>query len=337
MHRIRLFQSSSTKLAIFFSAILSSALGLLCIEIYLLTHGEDVQPEILYAILGLILFICAGLFFISFYVTKRINSIVITASNIIATRDLTQRIPAPNRWDDLSRLAQVLNLMLEKIEQAVASTRQVSDNIAHDLRTPLTRLRNHIEQMRNGVRETDPQWNEFGALAAECDSLLTTFNALLRIANIEAGRRNPTLAPLNLAPVVEDVIALYEPIASERGIHLHYRAEPCMIAGDKDLLFQALANLLDNALKHTPAAGDVVLTLTPLPSGARIVLTDTGVGIEDAHKTQVFSRFYRVDASRHQPGVGLGLSLVQAIISLHKGTITLSDHHPSGLTVTITL
>ncbi len=341
MNRIRLLQSSSTKLAIFFSALLLGSVMLLFCEIYSMSHYHTLQPLVAYGILGMILFICGGLFFISFYVTKRINTMVDTADSIIATRDLTRRIPIDNPWDDLSKLAQVFNSMLTQIEHSVASIRQVSDNIAHDLRTPLTRLRTHIETMRMEASSTasisDQQINEFSTLIHECDALMTTFNALLRIANIESGRRTSTFERINLSPVIADVVDLYEPTASEKNINLSFRAAPAFVNADKDLLFQAFANLLDNAIKHTPENGTVVLTLEPTDKGAKIVLTDTGIGIDDAHKPHVFNRFYRVDSSRCTQGAGLGLSLVQAIIKLHQGSISLSDHKPSGLIITITL
>jgi signal transduction histidine kinase len=293
------------------------------------------------SILLFVFLICCGLFFISVEVTKRINTIVATADHIIATRDLTQRIPIDNLWDDLSKLSHVLNIMLGQIEDSVTTIRQVSDNIAHDLRTPLTRLRNHIETMRMRVKITPTtlreQEHEFNELMLECDALLITFNALLRISNVESGRGQTNFEHTNLAPVVEDAIALYEPIAAEKNITLTQQTVAAFVAGDKDLLFQALANVLDNAIKHTPPNGSISLTLTATESGATLTLADSGSGIADAHKPHVFRRFYRAESSRSTPGCGLGLSLVQAIVKLHNGTISLSDNTPHGLLVTITL
>lgn len=341
MHRIRIFQSSSTKLAVLLSSLLVGSLFLLSIEIYRFSHGKPIQPIIIHSILGVVLFICCSLFFISYYATKRINAIVETADSIIRTGDLTQRIPIDNPWDDLSKLAQVLNAMLAQIDQSVASIRQVSDNIAHDLRTPLTRLRNHIENMRMSaiVPPTDPeeQQKEFNALVTECDALLSTFNALLRIANIESGRGHSLFERTNLMPVVEDAIDLYEPMASEKNIRLSFHAEPAWVQGDKDLIFQMLANLLDNAIKHTPVGGDITLAIKAGNPKTTITITDTGTGIPDEHKHHVFRRFYRTESARNTPGSGLGLSLVNAIIRLHKGTIKLQDRTPNGLIVTIVL
>ena len=337
MNRIDLFQSSSTKLAIFFSALLIVALILLSVEVYALTHGEAVQPLFTKFILALVIFICVGLFFVSFYVTKRINTITATADRIISTRDLTQRIPIDNPWDDLSKLARALNMMLEEIEQSVAGMRQVSDNIAHDLRTPLTRLRNHIETMREEAQQSTggAQQEQFNGLITECDALLSTFNALLRIANIESGRRHAGMHAIDLAAVIRDVVELYEPVANEHQIVLHATCHQSPVVGDKDLLFQAAANLLDNALKHTPAGGRIDILTAPDGAHARFVIADSGPGIDDAHKPHVFRRFYRIAACRSMPGSGLGLSLVAAIVQLHQGSIVLTDNVPHGLVVTV--
>ena len=341
MNRIYHFESSSTKLAIFFSTLLIFVLFLLSIEIYAINHGEIVKPIFTQAILALVMFICVSLLLVSFYVTKRINAITTTADRIITTRDLTQRIPIDNKWDDLSKLGEALNMMLDEIEQLVASVRQVSDNIAHDLRTPLTRLRNHIETMRNDTANAPltraEQQEEFNTLIGECDGLLTTFNALLRIANIESGRRHANFHTLDLVPVLHDVIELYEPVAHEKNILLQFDATATHVIGDKDLLFQAMANLLDNAIKHTPEGGTISLRVVPEKVGGTITIQDTGPGIPDAHKPHVFRRFYRIAACRNMPGSGLGLSLVSAIITLHQGSISLSDNKPYGLIVTITL
>lgn len=343
LNRIPLFRSSSAKLAIFFSLLLIVCFVLLALEIYAASGGEEIKPVVAHVILGMILFICIGLFGVSFYVTKRINIITATAGRIIATRDLSQRIPIDNPWDDLSKLAQSLNSMLEEIEGLVGGMKQVADNIAHDLRTPLTRLRSHIESMRDDVTSAaaplsrDEHEEQLTGLIMECDGLLATFNALLRITNIQAGRRHAGFHTLNLASVVQDVVELYEPVAQEKQITLNYSATPIMVIGDKDMLFQAAANLLDNAIKHTPDLGRVQIDVGPHQGRARMMIADTGCGISDQHKPLVFRRFYRVDACRSAPGSGLGLSLVQAIVQLHQGQIALSDHPPSGLVVTVTL
>lgn len=336
MHKLG---SSSIKLALLFGGLLGIAALLLALEIVALTTGELLHPLYSKFVLALIVIVCGGLFFISFYVTKRINIIAATAQQIIATSDLSRRIPLDARWDDLSKLSSTLNTMLGEIEQLVDGIRTVSDNIAHDLRHPLTRLRNHMEDMR---RHTAPEHNpelhlELTDLIAECDALLTTFQALLRISNIESGKRHTGFRPIDLVKLMQDVIELYEPVAAEKSIALQFTSARADVIGDKDLLFQAFTNLIDNAIKYTPAQGRIDVEMSSLGNGARVIIRDSGQGVSDEHKQRVFRRFYRVDHSRRTHGSGLGLSLVAAIIKLHHGHIQLHDNMPSGLTVTVTL
>jgi signal transduction histidine kinase len=334
MTRIALVNSSSTKLASFFTALVFVAIALLCYEIYALMHGKTVSTWLTVLTLVLMALVAAGLFVISYYVTKRINRIVATAENIMATRDLSERIPIDGRWDDLSKLSSVLNRMLDDIEQLVAGVKQVSDNISHDLRTPLTRLRNHLESLRNSSSAIAPE--RLGSLIVECDGLLTTFNALLRISNIEAGKRHVAFRSFDLADIAHDVIELYEPLAGEKSLQLTQTLQSVTVTADKDLLFQAIANLVDNAIKYTPAGGAISITTQALsPRGARITVRDSGVGVADEHKSMVFKRFYRVDSCRVQTGSGLGLSLVQAVIALHQGRIALNDNSGGGLEVVV--
>jgi signal transduction histidine kinase len=281
-------------------------------------------------IIGLMVIVVATSFVISTFVVSRINRIALTAQNIMDTGDLTRRISIDSSWDDLSNLAQVLNSFLSRIEQLMTGIRQVSDNIAHDLRTPLTRLRNQLEGFSAKQTEADAQ-DECEQLVSEADRMLETFTALLRIANIENAKRHTAFCDFAFNGMVTDVIELYEPVAEEKQISLQSRLEPFMYHGDPNLLFQVVANLLHNAIKFTPRGGTIVLTL----SGNQLVIQDNGPGIADSEKNKVFERFYRTDTSRHTPGDGLGLSLVAAIIDLHCGHIALSDAHP-GVIATIT-
>ncbi|PZP83571.1 MAG: hypothetical protein DI582_10745 [Azospirillum brasilense] len=338
MQPIRHSESSSTKLAAIFSAVLGIAALLLGLEMAAITHGDLMHPMYSKFVLGLIVLACIGLFFISFYVTKRINTIVGTADRIIATGDLTARIPLDGRWDDLSKLSITLNSMLGEIEQLVSGMRTLSDNIAHDLRHPLTRLRNHVETMRSAadpVRDA-AMHDQLGELTKECDAILTTFQALLRISNIESGKRHTGMHRMELGQLLRDVVELYEPLAADKQITLTWDDADCSVTGDKDLLFQAFANLVDNAIKYTPAQGRIDIALQPGEDGhARVTIRDTGEGVSDEHKQRVFRRFYRVEHSRHTPGSGLGLSLVAAIIKLHQGQVLLHDNSPRGLVVTV--
>lgn len=335
IRRISFFESSSTQLAVIFSGLLALAALLLGFEMYAMNNGETVHPLYPRLVLGLLVLVCALAFYISFSVTKRINRIAATANRIIATSDLSQRIPLDSRWDDLSKLSATLNTMLAEIEQLVFGIRTLSDNIAHDLRHPLTRMRNHMEQIRTS--SAPDQQATLTELIQECDALLTTFQALLRISNIESGKRHSDYVAIDMKRLLADVVELYEPLAAGKSIRMSFEPVPSQVVGDKDLLFQAFANLIDNAIKYTPENGSIEIEMQPHDKGARVVIRDSGQGVSDEHKQRVFRRFYRVEHSRRAPGSGLGLSLVAAIIKLHRGIIQLHDNSPTGLIVTVTL
>ncbi len=275
-----------------------------------------------------------GSWLMSASLVRRLESINQISAEIMEG-DLSRRISATGSGDDFDQLASGLNRMLERIEALMASVRQVSDNIAHDLRTPLTRLRNTLELLRAEL----PQSGKAHALAeetiADTDEMLTTFNALLRIARIESGSRRAAFQPVDLAPLVADLVELYEPVAAERGQRLDASApESAWIFGDPDLLFQALTNLVDNAIKYTQPGGEISVVVVAGAGRVRIEVADNGPGIASALHDQVFRRFFRADDSRSTPGSGLGLSLVQAVVQLHRATIALSDNRP-GLRVAL--
>ena len=268
-------------------------------------------------------------FLISYFVVSRINRISDIAGKIIETGDLSQRIPIDSKWDDLSSLGEALNLLLSRIELLMQDIRDVADNIAHDLRTPLTRMHGHLE----GLQQTKAPKNTVRSLLAEADGLLTTFNALLRISNIEKGKRHQPFEAVNLQPLLQDVIELYEPLAEEKGITFHQLLdEPYEIMADRDLLFQAFANLLDNAIKFSPEGGEVEISLAE----GQLTFADQGIGVSAPEKEKLFDRFYRSEKSRHTKGSGLGLSLVKAVLELHQGAIRLEENNP-GLRVVIEL
>lgn len=267
---------------------------------------------------------------------RRIEVINQASRNIMAG-DLSQRIPIRGNGDELDQLAGNLNRMIDEIERLMDGIRHVSDNIAHDLRTPLTRLRNRLEQLQLDLAEGSPQREQVEHGLHDADQLLATFAALLRIARIEAGGHNAKLETVDLNALVHDAAELYEALAEEKGLRLSLQADDDItLNGDRDLLFQALINLLDNAVKYTPAGGAVSLRLKRLGNTAEISVGDTGPGVAEAERDKVGQRFYRGECSRSTPGSGLGLSLVKAVARLHHAELLLEDNAP-GLMATLRL
>ncbi len=262
-------------------------------------------------------------------IARRLERINSTAREVMAG-DLRQRVPRRGANDQFDHLADNLNNMLDRIEYLMAGVRQVSDNIAHDLRTPLTRLRWRLEKLRE---EPNPELLEQSI--QEADALLQTFHALLRIAEIESGSRH-RFQCVDLSALVQDVGELYEPVAAEAGIELHAGSPPApdspvQATGDRDMLFQALTNLVDNAVKYAPHGGEVKLDVVDHPSHVELRVADTGPGIPADKRGEVLKRFYRLEESRGSPGSGLGLSLVAAVAQLHGGQLHLDDNDPGLL------
>lgn len=267
-------------------------------------------------------------FLISIFVVSRTGRIAQTAKNIMETGNLSQRIEVDSRWDDLSYTASVLNLFLDRVQGLIENVRQVSDNIAHDLRTPLMRLRNDLE----GLKKNSNHPEKFEKVIGEADQILTMFSALLRISNIELGQEKFNFETIHVNDIINDVLDLYEPLAEEKSISIQKNISACHVKGDRDLLFQCFANLLDNAIKFTPTSGKILINLHP---NAVFELSDTGPGIADQDKDKIFRRFYRAEQSRHMKGNGLGLSMVDAVLRLHGAKIELKNQDP-GLLVKIT-
>ncbi len=282
-------------------------------------------------IMSLMLAVILVSFGISYFVVSRINRIGATAQSIVDTGDLSQRLPIDSRWDDLSNLSEVLNGFLNKIEDLMSGVREVSNSIAHDLRTPLSGLRSDIEALK-GQQVSD---RHIEILLADADRILAVFHALLRIANIEKGRRSSAMGIVDLEKVLRDAAELYEPVAEERYISFQMTtASSVHVRGDSDLLFQMFANLIDNAIKFS-SEGSVIHLHCGVEKGQSIVcVKDQGPGIPDTEKDKVFKHFYRGDASRSQPGNGLGLSLVRAVAEQHQAVIRLEDTIP-GLCVRV--
>lgn len=280
-------------------------------------------------------------FFVSRRVLKRIDSVSATSRRIMQG-DLSGRLEVTGTGDEFDRLADSLNAMLERIEHLLHGLKDVSDNIAHDLKTPLTRLRNRVEAAL-ATRDDEKHRAALEATIEESDQLIKTFNALLMIARIEAGSPDGAMSDIDASATVHDVAELYEPVAEERGIQLDVDTpEPIQLKASRELLGQALANLIDNAIKYARCPDETNRPPRIEVSTARqgndlvVKVADNGPGIPAADRDRVLQRFVRLEASRSQPGSGLGLSLVAAVARLHHGTIELGDGNP-GLVVTMRL
>lgn len=261
---------------------------------------------------------------------RRVEQVNRTAERVMGG-NLSDRVPLKGSGDEFDQLAANLNNMLGQIERLMAGMREVSDNIAHDLRTPLSRLRARLELSLLDATDAAAQSEAVRAAIDEADRLLATFNALLSIAEAESGARRNAAEPLDLAQTARAAAELYEPVAEEKGCALKLDVEPgIMIRGDRHLLSQAVANLLDNALKY--GGGEVKLSAHRHDGRAELEVSDSGPGIPEDEREAVFDRFVRLEPSRSTPGNGLGLSLVRAVARLHNGSVQLGDNHP-GLTV----
>ena len=301
--------------------------------------GQDISPlvdakqriaETLVWGLGLTLVLgVLGGWWISQRMARRIETINRTSREIISG-DLSRRMPLQGTDDELDRLSSSLNQMLDRIQALMEDVRRVSDNIAHDLRTPLGRLHNQLDSLRTEMQTAGADTTGVERALGESEALLATFNALLRIARIEAGHRAEGFVPVDLAELARDVADYYEPLAEARDQSLEVMAVPgVQVAGDRGLLFQALANLLDNAIKYTPAGGRIAISLAGAgPGSAKLVVSDNGPGIPAAARSRIFQRFFRLEASRSTPGSGLGLSLVEAVARLHGIELVVEDNVP---------
>ena len=272
----------------------------------------------------------AGAWWMRRNVAARIESINRTSRRIMEG-ELSERIESHGSGDEFDDLIANLNAMLERIETLMDDVRRVSDNVAHDLRTPLGRLRTRLEQLRDAGGEGTPAALVDAALG-EADQMLATFNALLRIARIETGRRRHAFERVDLATIGDDVADLYAPLAEARGITFRHSGIESPVNADADLLFQSLANLLDNAIKYTPEGGRVTLQATSEDDTVTVIVADSGPGVPPGEREAVLRRFYRLEPARGTPGSGLGLSLVAAVAQLHEATLTLGDNAP-GLVV----
>ncbi len=262
-------------------------------------------------------------------ILARIDSIRQTVLAIVQG-DLSHRLPARSSGDELDTLAHTINGMLDQIEQLIHGIRDVSNSIAHDLRTPLAELRSRLEELSLTRPSTEETFVEVEGAVADVDRVIRIFNALLRLAEIDTGMRRSGFVQVNPNDVAAEVVEFYLPAAEIKDVTLAFNSNgPVSVSGDPTLLAQAVGNLIDNAIKYSRERGSVNVEVQTRSDGAvEISVADNGPGIPDDEKPKVAQRFYRGDSSRGTPGVGLGLSLVQAVAKLHGGTLELIDNHP---------
>lgn len=299
---------------------------------------EDVENVVLNAFfialaLAIVLGLGAGILFTR-SMLRRVDGVTRTAEAIIGG-DLSQRIALSGSGDDFDRLSATLNTMLDRIANLLENLRQVSNDIAHDLRTPLARLRQKLEDAKIHAVSTNDYEQAIDRATEEADALLNTFSALLRIAQIEAGVRRSSFRTVDLSDVMRSVFEAYGPVAEDAGRSLEADIRATIkINGDRELLVQLFSNLVENALRHTPSRTTIFMRLLRGDATAIAEISDNGPGIPEHERDRVFRRFYRLEESRTTPGNGLGLSLVAAIVDVHRATLELSDNNP-GLKITI--
>jgi len=290
-----------------------------------------------------------GGIFVARRVLRRIDAMTGTTQRIMAG-DLSGRLPVGRSGDELDRLAENLNAMLERIEALMIGLKEVSDNIAHDLKTPLTRLRNRAEEALAKSSNEAEYRSALERTIEESDGLIRTFNALLMIARAESGQARDNMDNFDAADVANGIHELYEPLAEDNGMTLQVKTAPAPLHGNRELISQALANLVENAIKYgkpvaaaQPLGADAVVSAKEILIEARrdgdqvlLSVTDHGPGIPEADRGHAVERFVRLEASRTLPGSGLGLSLASAVATLHNGDLRLGDANP-GLRATLAI
>jgi signal transduction histidine kinase len=284
---------------------------------------------------GITLVLALGLgILLSRSLLRRVEAVTRTSRAII-DGNLSQRIPTRGTEDEFDRLAAGLNLMLERTEGAMEAMRQVTNDIAHDLRTPLSRLRQRLELAQRKAISAAELHATIEHAVADTDAILETFGALLRIAQIESGSRKQQFTTVDLTDLVQVIGDVYQSAAEEKYQSLTVTAAPGLaIRGDRELLAQMVANLVENAVRHSPDGTTIAVRAARVPGGVEVTVSDHGPGIPATEHGKVFRRFYRLETSRSTPGNGLGLSLVAAVAALHEVTVVLSDNQP-GLRVSL--
>jgi signal transduction histidine kinase len=267
---------------------------------------------------------------------RRIDEVARAIERIVKG-NLAERLPTRGTAGDLDRLVDVVNGMLDDIERLMHEVKGVSDGIAHDLRTPLTRLLAGLERAGRRAGSVDEFAAAVDEAIVETKAVLSTFGAMLRISEVEDGARRTGFTALDLAALAADVTEFYEPLAEGKGVSFSLKDESgrsAKMAGDPSLLFEAIGNLVDNAIKFTPSGGRVTVLVLRENENLSVIVTDTGPGIPAEEREAVLRRFYRAERSRHTPGSGLGLSLVAAVARLHSLDLVIEDAKP-GCRVTL--
>jgi signal transduction histidine kinase len=283
------------------------------------------------AVLGII-----GAFVIRSLFRRMIRDISAT-TRAISRGDLTRRVPRTGDGDEFDELATIINDMLDRITRLMDGVREVSNSIAHDLRTPITRARTRLEDAAMNARTQDDLRSAIERATDDLDGIVAVFQALLRIAEIEAGARRSAFAIIDVAPLLLDMEELYFAVAEERGINLNSSITgPLPLLGDRDLIQQAIANLLDNALKFSPSGTQISFIAMLHNDTIEISIADQGPGISEADRERATERFFRAESARNTSGSGLGLALVAAVCNLHNGTLRLRDNQP-GLRAILSL
>jgi signal transduction histidine kinase len=283
---------------------------------------------LLWALLVGLVMATIGALIVRSLLRRTLANVSVTAT-AIAGGDFSRRVKLSGRSDEFDQLAETINDMLERIGRLMEGVREVSNAIAHDLRTPITRARARLEDAALHA-ETVPELRAaIERATTDLDGIVAVFQALLRIAEIEAGSRRSAFAPLDLGQLLADVAELYGAVAEEKGITLEV-ALPAQFPGygDRELIQQAIANLVDNAVKFSPPGSTVRITGSVTPGGVEIAVIDQGPGIPEGDRERAAERFFRGESARSTPGAGLGLALVQAVAQLHGGTLTLADAAP---------
>ena len=298
--------------------------------------GEMVVTAFMWGLAASIALALAGGVVTSGRLLRRIEGVSETSRNIIEG-DLQQRVQVTRGSDEFDHLAASINAMLDRIQALMLDLRQVTTDIAHDMRTPLTRLRQRLEIAQRSNAGAAELRDTLSATIGDIDAILDIFGALLRIAQIESGMRKAAFTHVNLSELLHTTVELYRPAADDKGQSLEeYIAGDLAVKGDRELLMQLFANLVENAVRHAPAHARIAVHA--LLDGDRVAVSvaDDGPGVPEAMRAKVLQRFFRLESSRTTPGSGLGLSLSLAIVNLHDATIELADHSP-GLLVTVSL